>query len=110
MSNDQTAVIRELNDKLRTQLVGGRLVISAGLSAEGHAKVMKVLLAVMQFNAFKPENDPYGEHDMGSVNIDGEDYNWKIDYYDRDYRYHTPDAADPAMTRRVLTICQSLEW
>lgn len=110
MNNAQTAVIRELNDNLRTQLVGGRLVISAGLSAEGHPKVMKVLQAVMLFNAFTPENDPYGEHDMGIVNIDGEDYNWKIDYYDRNYRYHSPDATDPAVTRRVLTICQSLEW
>lgn len=32
--NTKTAKIRELNDNLRTQLIGGQLFFSAGVSAE----------------------------------------------------------------------------
>jgi Protein of unknown function (DUF3768) len=29
---------------------------------------------------------------------------FKIDYFDRNLTYHSPDPSDPAVTRRVITI------
>ena len=54
--------------------------------------------------------DPYGEHDMGRFTVGGEDYYWKIDYYDRNLEFHSPDPADPSVTIRVLTIMRVDEY
>jgi len=35
---------------------------------------------------------------------------WKLDYYDRDLRFGSEDAANPTITRRVLTIMVSDEY
>lgn len=29
---------------------------------------------------------------------------WKIDYYDKEMRYGSPDSADPSVTGRVMTV------
>ena len=39
--------------------------------------------AVQVFDTFTPDNDPYGEHDFGSINWHQEKTFWKIDYYDQ---------------------------
>jgi len=69
-----------------------------------------VLNRVREFDQFSPENDPYGEHDFGAVEVQGETYYWKIDYYDLALCFHSPDPANPAVTRRVLTIMHSSEY
>ena len=57
-----------------------------------------------EFAAFSPDNDPYGEHDFGAIEWDSIRVFFKLDYYDRDMRFGSPDPADPAVTTRVLTI------
>jgi hypothetical protein len=102
--------IRALNDALRCQGEGGRVIISAGVAALSQFGCAAVLRAVARFAAFNADNDPYGEHDFGAVDIGGEIYFWKIDTYDLDLLGHSPDPADPAVTARVLTVMQAAEY
>lgn len=99
----RTARIRTLNDQLRVQGLGGRTVATRAMAALPPGALAEILAAVRQFDAFTASNDPYGERDFGSVTVDGDAYFWKIDYYDIDLNFGSPDPADPTVTRRVLT-------
>ena len=102
--------IRHLNDHLRQSFAGGVLVMTAGVIALGPARQLTILNAVAAFDSFDESNDPYGEHDFGAVEVEGERLFWKIDYYDRDLSAHSPDPADPSVTTRVLTIMLAEEY
>lgn len=56
------------------------------------------------------DNDPYGERDFGSIELEGERYFWKIDYYDRTLRFGAEDPADTSETMRVLTLMHASEY
>ena len=109
-SKETTNEIRRLNDRLRCQGVGGRILITQGIDALGTEIAGKILAAVAAFDAFGPDNDPYGEHDCASINVDGQRIIWKIDYYDMSLAYGSPDPADPSVTRRVMTVMLAEEY
>ena len=103
--------IRELNDALRTcadpilrLIINGQLVITRGIHELGDAFFKNAVAAVRAFNNFTPDNDPHGEHDMAFLDVDGKRIFFKVDYYDSEMQYHSPDPADAGVTRRVLTI------
>ena len=64
--------IRHLNDQMRQTLAGGMLVMTAGVIALGPARQLTILQAVAKFDTFDKSNDPYGEHDFGAVEVEGE--------------------------------------
>ncbi len=84
--------------------------MTRGIQDSGQDGVQKILAAVRNVDHFDPDNDPYGEHDFGSVVVDGINCFWKIDYYDKDLKYHSPDKSDPIVTQRVLTIMLASEY
>jgi hypothetical protein len=102
--------IRELNDRLRQSLAGGVLIMTAGVIALGHDHQRNILEAVARFDRFDEDNDPYGEHDFGAVEVEGERLFWKIDYFDRNLFARSPDPTDPSVTTRVLTIMLAEEY
>ena len=53
------------------------------------------ILAVQSFSNFTKDNDPHGEHDFGSFEVEGETYFFKIDYYALDMEGGSEDPADP---------------
>ncbi len=106
----RTARIAALNDALRRHRTGGRLFITPGVVAMGGEALLAVLDAVSSFTAFSEDNDPYGEHDFGAFTHAGARLYWKIDCYDRDLRFGSPDPADPAVTTRVLTVMLAEEY
>jgi integrase len=106
----KTVRIRELNDQLRRDHTGGRTVITPGIQALGPEGVRSVLAAVASFDEFTEDNDPWGERDCAVLTVNGRRIIFKHDYYDRDLQFHSPDASDPAVTERVLTIMLSEEY
>jgi hypothetical protein len=65
---DVTA-IRRLNDQLRQSLRGGLVVMTAGVRALSEARQLEIPTAVANFDRFDVDNDPYGEHDLGAVEL-----------------------------------------
>jgi len=117
-SDQRAKRIAQLNDEFRRQAgiavvrhVPGRCVMTAGVAAlvpEVRAEIFK---RVREFSDFKPNNDPYGEHDFGSIIAAGEQIFWKIDYYeDAQMEFGADDPADPARSFRVLTIMLAAEY
>lgn len=107
---DRQQRMRELNDGLRRYARAGVICVTVGIEALGAERLEDVLAAVRSFDNFNAHNDPYDEHDLGVLKIAGERVMWKIDYYDRERRFASPDAADPTVTTRVLTIMLAAEY
>ena len=71
--------IRALNDGFRRSLSGGKVMMTAGIAALPDNAREVVLEEVRKFEAFTSDNDPHGEHDFGSFEVDGRKIFWKID-------------------------------
>ena len=116
--------IARLNDRARLAMgLACVAVATEGFRALPEQDQSRVRELVETFDAFTPDNDPYGERDFGAIYLDGEGrwtttrpalpaetVFWKIDAYDRDLQFGSDDPADPAVTRRVLTIMLAHEY
>lgn len=103
--------IRELNDQFR-QTGQGRdsIMITEGVQAKGSAFTLAAVNAVRSFDAFSDENDPWGEHDFGAIELEGEKIFFKIDYYDLSLQHGSENPANESCTHRVLTILLASEY
>jgi Protein of unknown function (DUF3768) len=109
MSDDKER-IRALNDDLRQRLLGGTAVMTLGIAALGQEAVGRLVRAIASFDNFCSENDPFDEHDLGALDFEGARVMFKIDYFDKDLRFHSPDPADAAVTERIITIMLAEEY
>lgn len=117
MSNPQAAssrpkpTIAELNDAFRSSFLFGQVLLTPGITALSDQDRAAVIAKVQSFDAFTPDNDPYGEHDFGAFDHPGAGkIFWKIDYYDPSLTFGSEDPADMRKTRRVLTIMLAEEY
>lgn len=103
--------VRELNDRFRQSGAGhGSLVLTRGVLEKGGTFAATAVQAVQDFNNFSDENDPWGEHDFGAVEIDGENIFFKFDYLDPTLKAGSENPANEGCTHRVLTIMLAKEY
>ena len=109
-TNARSKKIAALNDALRQRGIGGRIMLTQGIQALGQAAVNDILAKIKSFDTFSEDNDPYGERDFGSIKHGNQKVLFKIDYYDTDLQYASPDPTDPTKTCRVMTIMTADEY
>ena len=110
MSDDKKARIRELNDTLRRDGIGGVIVQTFGVNQLPPDVKLKALGLIREFDSFNDGNDPHLEHDFGQVEADGYTLFFKVDYYDTAEQYGSEDPSDPEQTHRVMTIMLAEEY
>ena len=108
---DEVSLIRFLNDKLRINGAGGRVLITRGIHALSERDCRVIVSMVRMFNTFTEDNDPHGEHDFGAFYTPGGlKIFWKIDYYDPSMESGSENPANHEITVRVLTIILAEEY
>ena len=124
---EQAARIARLNDMARQAMgVACTAVATVGFRSLPDADQSQVRELIETFDAFDENNDPHGERDFGTIyqlgdgrwttertrvrDDERERVFWKFDYYDRDWRFGSEDAANPTIMRRVLTIMLADEY
>lgn len=110
-----TEQIRKLNDEFRqsifTSAPKGEIFMTSGVDMLSPVQKISLLNKVSTFNDFDTErNDPYGEHDFGSIEFNKTKYFFKIDYYNKDMTSGSVNPANPQITRRVLTVMRADEY
>ena len=109
-ANASTSAVRARNDRFRETFNGGRVVATAGIMALDDAARQRIFIAVQAFDTFDEGNDPWGEHDFGSLDVEGETIFFKIDYLALGGSLHSEDPADAAKTERVMTIMLASDY
>jgi Protein of unknown function (DUF3768) len=115
MSKQSHDRIRALNDAFRASLVTatplGKLYATIGVASRGARFQVRVIEAVVAFDAFNTDIDPHREHDMIRVTVDDVIVWAKIDYYaTSDPDLGSEDPADPTKTERVMTLMKPEEY
>jgi hypothetical protein len=126
-ARERTARIARLNDLARSAMgVACTVVATVGFRSLSASDQSSVRELIETYDAFDEDNDPHGERDFGTIYKLGDErwtterprlrddererVFWKLDYYDRDLRFGSEDATNPAVTRRVLTIMLADEY
>lgn len=115
----EAALIAAQNDAFRRSILGhtpvadapqGQFVMTRGVAALGPDSQLEFTRRVAAFDAFNADSDPQGWHEIGVVDFDGTTVWFKIDLYDTDYQFGSPEPSDPEQTRRVLTLLLPSEY
>lgn len=117
MGNVRSTSITKINDQFRKNLglsyhsdIPGMYMMTPGIKNLESDTQIEIIKQIREFNQFSGDNDPYEEHDFGSLIVENKKIFWKIDYYDKSYRYGSDDPSDLKKTNRVLTVMLACEY
>ncbi|GLQ28998.1 hypothetical protein GCM10007927_38010 [Sulfitobacter pacificus] len=84
--------------------------MTRGVAALGLDVQLELTRRVAAFDTFIADSDPHGWHEMGVIELEDTTVWFKLDLYDVDYQYGSPEPSDLAQTRRVLTLLLPWEY
>lgn len=90
------------NDALRKAIITptGRVMFSSMVAYSDDFPA--ILEAFKSFDNFTKDNDPYKEHDCAVFEVNGDQYLFKVDYWDQDLKYGVDQYMDEAY--RIITL------
>lgn len=107
MSDHRIDTIRALNDAARSTFTGCLVVLTPTFEKLPLTTKTHLLKSVREFTDFDEVRDT--EHRFGVINYQGQEYFFHMAYQDLTLQVHSPDPANPRVTRRVLTVGVSSE-
>ena len=110
VTTSRADAIARLNDQLRRTGNGGLIVVTRSVQNLPGFDGPSLRATLASHQGFDADNDPHGERDFGSLSLWGADLLWKIDCYDTKLEFGSDDAADSAITTRVLTVMLQAEY
>ena len=114
--HEHSELIAKQNDAFRRTVIdrphpNGLCHMTIGFNALDDFNKLRVIAVTKDQSEFEEGNDPYGEHDFGTVDLpDCPKCFWKISYYENgnmEFGTATPQALN---TYRVLTIMLAEEY
>lgn len=115
--DELATIIAQQNDQFRASLgfgpaseITGQVLFTPGVVGMGPEFLALLQLTVAGFADFTEDNDPYGDHTFGVVEVCGTRVFWKIDLYDESYQFGSEEPSNPERTRRVLTLLLPSEY
>jgi hypothetical protein len=97
--------MQRLNDAFRADPTAGHLFATPRVVALGAGFVESAMAAIRAFTDFTPDIDPYREHDMVKVEVDGQTVYFKIAYRAENRRTNgSEDSAGENKYYRIGTI------
>lgn len=126
-SAEKVARIRTFNDAARRAPgIACMANMTIGFAALPDLDRLFALCQIMTFDQFTDDNDPYDEHDFGTVyrlasgqwtqhrptdpDTIAQTVFWKIDYYDNSHQFGSEEPWDALKTARVLTVMLASEY
>ena len=109
MKNNISAIAAQ-NDNFRKHLAQGTLVLTQGIRRNTKEDLEEIITKVRTFDSFDENNDPYNEHDFGAFDFKGKKIFWKIDNYDREFLYLSPDVSNPRLTNKIMIVMYAEEY
>ena len=104
MNTEYATKVAKLNDAFRRS--GSGVMVTLGVQTL--EDLSGLIDAVRRFSDFTKNNDPYGEHDFGSIVWYDEKVFWKIDYYDQKLEYGEEPLSPKC--KRVMTVMLASEY
>ena len=101
--------IRDRNDRFRSSLTGGALMLTPGALALGAGNVARILAAVRRFDDFD-DDDPTDAHDIGDLDVALDEpgiARWSELIFFRIRDLALPGASTPSL---ILIVMLASEW
>jgi hypothetical protein len=83
VTSEQLATKNDLFRSTFKQSASDKIVMTRSVAHSDNLEEIKS--EVRKFKIFEEGDDPYGEHDFGSLDLKNTNYYWKIDYYDKNF-------------------------
>jgi hypothetical protein len=104
VDTERATAIAQKNDTFRRS--GSGVTVTPGVLA--FHNMSDLLVAIRDYNEFNEDNDPYFEHDFGSLVWNGTKIFWKIDSYDLELKSYGDPLSDES--QQVLTVMLASEY